>query len=56
LFVPGKASPFFPRDLPQSDHPGIAVPVKSFPVMISQGDRQIHEFIADAADWRLGEL
>jgi hypothetical protein len=24
--------------------------------MISQGDRQIHELIADAADWRLGEL
>ena len=56
FFVLGKALPFFPRNLPESDHAGVAVPVNRFPALISESDVGIHGFIADAADWRLGEL
>jgi hypothetical protein len=55
-FFVHKAEPFFSRDLPKSDHAGIAVLVNSFSALISESDGKIHGFIADAADWRLEEL
>jgi|HubBroStandDraft_4_1064222.scaffolds.fasta_scaffold08307_2 hypothetical protein len=54
FFVLGKALPFFLGDLPHSDHAGVAVPVKRFPILISNGDIELHSLIADAAEWASG--